>query len=449
MEEQNYNTSKSVSFEFEQISRFVSERLNDPNNDFIRYKNRDVYIKTDVGEKKVVIPSKENMTEWQQAWINVFEVCLYALQMKVNSIYRIGKKEGHIEEVNQNEVRVGDETVKIPDDHMTVNYARSLEKIINLYDTLKVNKKRNNPISVKLSHITIDNPDKVASSIKTNINTVSVPVAPVVNQSSLMSGGAMKPKASTVIRPKKVEMSHDERRVNTVRMTMANKRQKDTQEKPTNIGKQLEIQKIPMNMLLDRSDCEKYREQSLVVATCSSVKNDVTYRDNIDMLKVNVPSVSIGSFISGKAVNDEQAVKEATRMLRLLNDCGVSKLVIYEINNDYINEHLDKPEVVSTTVESAFKICDVLADGSYYPILCMDFETAENIRSVLPKSEERYPVIKCVTPKQIDLITPSDDILYMNPSSDNDMIRVSSSLVQTNLQEIPKKTVRESYSMAA
>ena len=84
MEEQNNNTSKNGSFEFEQISRFISERLNDPNNDFVHYKNRDVYIKTEAGEKKIVIPSKENMAEWQRAWVNVFEMCLYALQMKVN-----------------------------------------------------------------------------------------------------------------------------------------------------------------------------------------------------------------------------------------------------------------------------------------------------------------------------------------------------------------------------
>lgn len=448
MEEQNNNTSKNGSFEFEQISRFISERLNDPNNDFVHYKNRDVYIKTEVGEKKIVIPSKENMAEWQRAWVNVFEVCLYALQMKVNNIYRSGKKEGYIEEINQNEVRVGDIHVKIPDDHMTVNYARSLEKIINLYNTLKVNEKRNSPIAVKLTHITIDNPDKVVSSIRTNVNTVSVSSTSNISQSGLMTGVVSEPKA-TVVKPRKVEMPHDERRVNTVRMTMTNKPTEEVTVKPTNTGKQLEIQKIPMNMLLDKSDCEKYREQSLVVATCSSVKNDGVYRDNIDMLKASVPSVSIGSFISGKAVNDEQALKEATRMLRLLNDCGVSKLVIYEVNNAYINDRLDKLENVEAAVESAFKICDVLADGSYYPILCMDLETAENIKTVLPGFKERYPIIKCVTPKQKELITPSDDILYMNPSSDNDMIRISNSLVQTNLQEIPKKTVRESYSMAA
>lgn len=449
MEEQNYNTSKSVSFEFEQISRWVSERLNDPNNDFVHYKNRDVYIKTEVGEKKIVIPSKENIEDWQKAWVNVFDMCLYALQMKVNTIYRVGRKEGLIEQVSPNEIKVGNSIVKIPDNDMSVNYAKSLEEIINLYTKLKISEKRSSPIAVKLSHITIDNPDKVASSIKTNVNTVSVPSVSAVAQNELMTGTVLEPKLTTAVYPKKTEMSNDEHRVNTVRMTMTNKSEKKMTENSVSTGRHLEIQKIPMNMLLDKDDCEKYRNQPLVVATCTSVKNDDVYRDNIDMLKTSVPSVAIGSFISGKAINDEQAAKEATRMLKLLNDCGVSKLVIYEINNDYISNHLDKPGNVGVAVESAFKICDVLADGSYYPILCMDLETFESIKEVLPDFKEKYPIIKCITPKQKDLITPSDDILYMNPSSDNDMIRVSSSLVQTNLQEIPKKTVRESYSMAA
>ncbi len=443
-EEVNEMTNKN----FDHIRGWISEHLKTP-NDIVHSEGRNVIVNTEVGIKEFTIPklTEESTEDWKKVWLDVYDACLDALQLKVNRIYVAGRREGYIVQSSPNEVRVGVSIIKISDDHDSVAYARALEKIISGYNKIKEEEARMvvaSPINVNHSTIKIDNPDKAI----TNMYKVDATIKPKQEEKPAK---VEVPKTITeTIKPIEQPVV-PENTVKSVRMTMP----KPVAEKPKEVIKnpakhQVVIQKIPGNLSLDKTECEAYREQSLVIVTCMSVKNgDGIFRDNIEMLRNNIPNVEIGSFISGKSTNPDQAIKEKTRMLKLLDECQVSKLVIYEINNDYITNHLKKKECIEGILEAANGICDALVDANYYPILCMDFDTYENIKNVIPEYQEKYPIIRCVTPKQKDMVSNKDDILYMNPSSDSDALMVSDVNMQTNLRSIPKRVVRESLKQVA
>jgi len=471
---------ETTNINFDLIRGWISEHLKTP-NDIVHSEGRKVIVNTEIGLKEFTIPklSEDNKEEWKQVWFDVYEACLDALQLKVNRIYVVGRKEGYIVQSSPNEVRVGVSIIKISDDHNSVAYARALEKIIYGYNKIKEEEARlaaTSPINVNHSTIKIDNPNKTrANMYKVGVDITATkkeekPIIPEIKptiqpknivktvkaempqpENIVKSVRTEMPQPESIVKSAKIEMSQPENTVKSVRMEMP----QPTLEKPKEVIKtkeknQVVIQKIPGNLSLDKIECETYRDQPLVIVTCMSVKNgDGIFRDNIEMLRNNIPNVEIGSFISGKSTNSDQAIKETTRMLKLLDECNVSKLVIYEINNDYITRHLKKKECIEDIVEAADGICDALADANYYPILCMDFDTYENIKTVIPEYQEKYPIIRCVTPKQKDMVTAQDDILYMNPSSDSDALMVSDTNMQTNLKNIPNKIMKESYSQIA
>lgn len=454
--------SNMTSIDFDLIRGWISEHLKTP-NDIVRSEGRNVIVNTEFGLKSFTIPklTEINKEDWKKSWLNVYKSCLDALQLKVNRIYVVGRREGYIVQVSPNEIRVGVSIIKISDDYGSVAYARALEKIINTYNKLKSEEARRvKESSINVNHSTInigDSNKMVTNMYKVNSNMVSAKketVKPIVADSKELGKSRLNDfdcvKAPSV---KSEPVSNDDNTVKSVRMAMPSVSVKEPVEKvqvSEENKKQVVIQKIPDNVSLDKTDCEEYRDQSLVIATCMSVKNgDGIFRDNIDIIRDTLPNVTIGSFISGKSTNLDQAVKESNRMLKLLNDCKVSKLVIYEINNDYVISHLKKKEDIILIMQACLKICDDLVSSNYYPIVCMDFDTYENLRSVAHSYLNKYPVIKCVTPKQKDMVSNKDDILYMNPSKDTDALMVSNINMQTNIGDIPRNTIKESLNAQA
>lgn len=456
---------------FDLIRGWISEHLKTP-NDIVHSEGRSVIVHTETGMKEFTIPklTEENKEDWKQVWFDVYESCLDALQLKVNRIYVVGRREGYIVQASPNEVRVGVSIIKIADDHNSVAYARALENIISTYNKIKEEEARltnASPINVNHSTIKIDNPNKpvttmykvdtdIAKPIKEETPAVMVPkveVKPVTPENTVKSVRMAMPKP--VVTPNEVKLTDLQAPPKPENEEKLERISKPVVEKPREVRQnndkhQVIVQKIPGNLSLDKTECENYREQSLVIVTCMSVKNgDGVFRDNIEMLRNNIPNIEIGAFISGKSTNTDQAIKETTRMVKLLDECNVSKLVIYEINNDYITNHLKKKECIESIMEAADGICDTLVDANYYPILCMDFDTYENIQRVFPEYQEKYPIIRCVTPKQKDMVSSQDDILYMNPSSDSDALMVSDIDMQTSLKNIPNGVMRETYSPVA
>jgi len=256
--------------------------------------------------KEFTIPklSEDNKEEWKQVWFDVYEACLDALQLKVNRIYVVGRKEGYIIQASPNEVRVGVTIIKISDDHNSVAYARALEKIIYCYNKIKAEEAKlasSSPINVNHSTIKIDNPDKAI----TNVYKIDPEVKPVIEE-----------KQPVIVPQPIIKPEVPENTVKSVRIAMPKPVVEKTKETvDTSEKHQVVVQKIPGNLSLDKSECETYRDQSLVIVTCMSVKNgDGIFRDNIEMLRNNIPNIEIGSFISGKSTNSDQAIKETTRM---------------------------------------------------------------------------------------------------------------------------------------
>ncbi len=421
--------------DFDAISGWISKKLKTP-NDIVRCENRTVIVNVAKGIKQIEIPKiADGKAEWRNAWLKVYELCLDALQLKVNHIYNVGKREGIIAQNGVDEVRVGTTIIRIPEDYNSVGYARALEKIIGAYNMTKAEQeklKNASPISVNHTSVKIDNPQELMTQ-----KYKSVPASDArVPKISVASEQAMQPKEI---------VKKDDNRVKAVRLKLKRHDEPVPDIVPSEvIQDQMIIHKIPANVSIDNDDCGIYRNQPLIIASCASVKHgDGIFRDNIDVLRENIPDTAIGSFISGKSVNIEQAIKEAMRMIKLLNSCDVTKCVIYELNNDYINDNLQNKDAINEIVTAALKICDILKDSEFYPILCMDIDTYEHIKEQI-EAINNYPILKCVTPKQKALAKEEDDIIYMNPSSDTDIITIFNRELQTNLVDIPKKQIRES-----
>ncbi len=426
---ENGMSDNLINVDFDSIRKWISEHLKSP-NDIVHSEGRNVIINTEMGDKYINIPKLTalNKNEWKRAWLDVYESCLDTLQLKVNRIYSIGRREGYISQNGANEVKVGSFVIHIPYDYNSVEYAESLEKIISIYNTVKEREQKTKvytaPIAVNHTTVKIDNPDELLAKMRAHMAAKNVEPAPNI----------------TVKAAHRVPEVTNDNTVNTVRMNL----QKN--EEPV-VNNHTKIHKIPDNVLIDKEDCDLYRNQSLVIASCTSVKHgDGLFRDNIEILKEIIPGINIGSFISGKANNIDQAIKEGGKILRLLNDVNVTDFVIYEVNNDFINSHLKKKETIQDSINAAYKMCDILKEGNYAPVLCMDYDTYENIKNIMNIYEKDYPIIKCITSKQKDLIKENNDILYMNPSNDTDVIMISSSAIKTKMENVPETIIRESYS---
>lgn len=441
MEQQNVNSTTNIIDEhFKTISRFLSDALRNADfKEIIRSEGRIVFVNTAKGMREIRIPEKNaNILMWKQAWLDVFSYYLDALDAKVGSLF---VKCHYIKEVGKNQVKVGNyPIIQIPTDYNSVDYARALENII-IYNNrfqkemvAKASSTKEAPIIVKSTSVQIDNPEKAMAqagldftpglqSAKLGANSLSTsnPVVSTLASSVSMSNGQAKE-----VKP----LVNDKHRVQAQRIPMPTKINELPKTEVEEASETMTISKIPADLSLDKTDCAELSDQQVIV-TCTGVKHgDGLFRDNVDMLKEYATNVQIESFVSGRATTLEQAVKEATKMIKMLNDCQIDNLVIYEINNDFILEHKQKPEAVQECLMAAEKICDALMSENYRPVMCCDLVVDELIRNTFPDYKAKYPVIKCATVKQKDLID-GDDIVYLNPSSDMDLVMINT----TGLQE--------------
>lgn len=448
MEQQNGNnmTNNVIDANFNIISRFLSGALRNAEfSDIIRSEGRTVFVSTAKGTKQIVIPEKNtHIVEWKQAWLAVFDNYLKALDDKVGSLFVHSK---YIKEVGDYGVKVGNNPViQIPNDYNSVAYANALEEVIKQHNKVQkaeaaqLHVKQMSPIIVSSTSVQIENPEKIIASSPTyadvNLQATNVGQASNVNMNvatpTLQNSAAAVNDAGHDVKPmpNPNKLVIDKHRVQTQRMPMPKKVNEERVIQEENDSELLTISKIPADLSLDKNDCSALNNQRVMV-TCTGVKHgDGLFRDNIDMLRENTENVQIESFVSGTATNLEQATKEVTRMLKMLTDCQVGKLVVYEMNNDFILNHEKKPEAIKECLVAAEKICDVLVSEGYRPLLCCDLQVSELIGTILPDYHFKYPLIKCVTVKQKDLIE-GEDIVYMNPSQDMDLLMIKTS----NLQE--------------
>ena len=160
----NERINEQNTIDFDSISGWISKKLKTP-NDIVRCENRTVIINTVKGIKQIEIPKiSDSKTEWKNAWLKVYQLCLDSLQLKVNHIYNVGKREGIISQISEDEVVVGTNIIKIPIDYNSVAYARALERIISSYNAVKIEAERNknvSPITVNRTSIKIDNPQEL------------------------------------------------------------------------------------------------------------------------------------------------------------------------------------------------------------------------------------------------------------------------------------------------
>ena len=199
--------SNMTKIDFDLIRGWISEHLKTP-NEIVHSEGRNVIVSTELGLKEFTIPrlSEDNKVAWKKSWLDVYDACLDALQLKVNRIYLAGKKEGYIIQTSPNEVRVGLTIIKIADDHNSVAYARALEKIISTYKKIKEEEAKrinSSPISVNRSTINIGASDKAVANMYKVGNDISTVKEKVVTPKVEL------PKQETIL---KTPLKHEEER---------------------------------------------------------------------------------------------------------------------------------------------------------------------------------------------------------------------------------------------
>lgn len=384
MIEQN---KKNISANFNIIKSWVQKHLKEKNSLLsCNNKERKVTIYTLSGNKTVNIPIKQSNNDmaWAAAWVNVYNICLNALEEKVQFLCLNDPLVTH---VSGSKIRVGSKMIILPPEANEITYINALESIINIYEETKAREKQElkknikKPIVVNYSSIKIDKPSNhVQEQVKKEEIKEEVPK----------------------------EIKKDE-----------------TVPKRKIIG-----QKVSDNDLLKPIDCSYFRENNdpFVLITCTDLnKGEHIFVQNADLCKnENIP---IGAFISGKAVNMDQASHEIKKMDRLLADYNLVGPVVYEINNDYIRDNVNNQGKIIIALDIINDIAKKLNAMKFKPIICVDVDTHNIIskvnQEIRPNYKVEYPFILRILPREKDEVDESISTILMDPIFDYDIVTIN------------------------
>lgn len=396
MTEQNDNRLK-----FNLIKSWVQRHLKQKNS-LLSCNNRDrkVIINTLTGNKTVEIPIKQSNSDeaWANAWIKVYNICLHALEEKVQFLCL---NDPIVTHVSGSKIRVGEEMIVLPPEADEITYINSLESIVSLYEKTKALEKAKlkekllkKPIVVKCSTIKIEQPSltlekEAAASVKKEaVSKVDIPKEPV----------------------KKEKMP--------------------IKETITKITKQIIGQKVSDDDLLKKGDCRYFKEHDdpFVLITCTDLsKGESVFVQNADLCKEeNVP---MGAFISGKAVNLDQANNELKKMGKLFENYTFVGPIVYEINNAFVRDNKREKIRIINVIDTIVKITEELSNNKYNPIICMDNDTHKIIKDVneevRPDFKFKYPHVLRILPREKDEVDVHESTVLMDPIFDYDIVTIN------------------------
>lgn len=382
MVEQN---NEIISARFNLIKSWVQKHLKTKNNLLsCNNKERKVFIYTLSGNRVVDIPVKKSNSDmsWASAWVDVYKMCLNALEEKVRFLCLHDSLVTH---VSGSKIKVGERLIILPPEADEITYITALESIVNIYEEIKVSLKKKDeekPIVVSCSTIQIDKPGDYVQSVS-KVQSVSVETGDV-SDSALVAD-----------LPNKV------------------------------VGK-----KVSDNDLLKPMDCSCFREEEdpFVLITCTDLnKGDNVFIHNADLCKhENVP---IGAFISGKAITKDQVSNEMKKMNRLFEDYKLKGPVVYEINNDYIRKNRSDHGKIILALDMVSDIANGLRAKKFNPIICVDADTHKIItdvnKKIRPNFKFGYPIILRILPREKDEIDDSYSTVLMDPIYDYDIVTIN------------------------
>ena len=372
-----------IDINFNEIKAWIQGHLIRPNS-LISCNNqeRKIVINTLTGTKTVEIPVKQSNedTVWAEAWVKVYHLCLASLEEKLEYLCL---NDSLVKITKENKVRVGKETIELPDNTDDIDYINTLEKIINIYDKLKEEEKAS-PVRVYHSTLKIDKPDKEEV---IEVDQANEPLPEV----SIETKEKVKPKKQT---------------------------------KKTIIG-----QKLSDDEVINEMDCSRFREneEPFVLITCADLnKGEGIFTDNADLCKEE--GIAIGAFIRGKATTKDQGKKEAERILKLIDNYDIEGPIIYELNNEEVNDDKTMSNKVLSIIDMCDEMGDMFSSNNYCPIICMDTKSAKKIDAanmdLRPDYTQKHPRILRILPREKEDTSEIESTILMDPIHDYDIVTI-------------------------
>ena len=420
----NFAEEKYKMIDFEKVRKWVASHIDPKNPNHLLYsKGRNVIINVfdkNLGnskEKMITIPSqKDNIENWKAAWREVFTDCADTLKAE----FEFCQQSDCIRRSGENQYNVGNVTFLLPNDPYSIEYISTLEDMINTYDKL-------------LREQQAQNTQKEENVISVNQSTVSI-----VKPSALIGGIDNK----NVVEAQRVPLPKIEPDVTSASEAIVTA-SLSNMVKPTNEEK-IEGEKLTDGEVVTLQEAREFKEANVpfVLVTCADItkgKERDIFIDNSELLaELNI---SLGAFLGGKALTDEQGDHELKVILtKLLNQHSFVGPIVYEVNNEAIISNAENSEAVMEIMNTSDYICSVIETEGYMPMKCMDIECAkivEQAKQHYVDYQDKYYCMYRGVPRQIDELKAKEFSVLMDPSRDSDKV-ICPVFTAENKKTLPK-----------
>ena len=365
-----------------EIVRWLSSKLKPKSCDYIVSQNREVYIKKPnsnawhVVEIPQISKDSDNLQRdselFQHAWLKVFMYAKNYLEteVKILCLDRNYVLTSTMPEVLTfgNQIQVGYEIFNIPKEEDIINYMETLDKIVSSYKNLTAKAKKTEGVNVHQSSVTIGREE------------------PVLSQPQV-------------------------------------KEEPKTQE---SASLDLVIRKVTDDYALDDIDFSKFREDNvdLLFIPCQDWKrkSDRLFVQNVERCKRE--GFSVGTFVYGKAIDDDMIVNEVKKVYELLDRVkdSITNLVIYAVDDNYIKDNADDETKMIKFIEMYLKFPKELNNFGYETIISMDINSKKIIDDVVQKFDlvSDIPVIYTVMPKEKENVSSDESVIVIDPREEHD-----------------------------
>ena len=374
--------------------------------DFITTRDREVLINVAGSNLKhiVNIPNKGE-EGYIKAWTDVYN---YLLDYIETSISNACVENKYIQAAGNNWTVNGHNIIWPKFNSENADYAIGLLNILDEYKMVKENNiKKEEGISIKQSSVLLTPANEILLRTKNKLDKQKVKAKVAIN------------KKDTPIN--KVDTSVDKVDTN-----------------PSENNEVLNIKKVSDGDILNKRDIEKLKDD-ITLLTCQDVaipKEEEIFLKNYE--SCSYAGIKTGAFIYGHAIDEYMEVNELKRIIQLLDRCkdDFSKLVIYNIDNDYIKKCKNSDIKLLEYINIYNKILTKLENYGYNVMLSMNLQSGKVIDDINRRysSQNEFDVIYMTIVRDLQDIDEEKSVIIVDPGNDYDIVDIKNNKILNKIE---------------
>ena len=383
-------------------------------NGFIKTRGREVLI--DDSYKNSVhivnIPSKDQIG-YLASWIDVYNYALDYLEGAINKAC----EENKFIKMENGVYKLNDRPIRWPlFKACDASYAKGLEKILNEYNDAKRKLKESDNVFVKKSSVVLKTSDDIS------ISDDSIDYAiKKINEDK-----------------KEKKVSNFENLKRRIRSVIHN----NENEIDINKTDKFIIQKLSDGDIIDSRDINNLKNNKTDIAfiTCQDI--DIPKEENVFLSNMELcqrEGLNTGAFIYGNSADQHSAAIELRRINKLLLKCNISsKLVIYNINNDYVIKNKNSELKVLEYINIYNSILLSLRKKGYYVMLSMNVESSKVINDINKRYniQNDYEVVYMTVVRDLENIDSNSSVIIVDPANNYDEVEIKNKKILNELKNI-------------